>query len=492
MALSSEDYEAFGVASERFCNEKDFNFPQTEALMAAVFGADRTSPAAKGWAAYWSALGAAEEAGTELPPFPLMDGSSPDVEMADGTAASGSQPVLSNTVLTSAKEDRERERAERKKNGNQHGKGKKKTGRTPSDLMASVFIERQVMNSKNEMKAMYHCIGCDREVRNNTQARNAPHMLRCKLLQREFPAAWKELKNSIAPSAEQVASGDAPAPARRSKKRKLENPAEGRAPVQGITTPSHAESSGSTPTAQHTLDDTWGASSITATRQSIIDYLLLRLIVCCALAFSLCDNGFFIDFCNALCPSYSVPDRSNFIGLRKTLLGTFIHLTLSYDGWSSRKNDEIYTIHVSTPTRMSYMVAGIILTGLSTTGETIFENLKNVLLFYAAVRFSMVVSDTTGNVKKCRALICTLYPWILNCPDPCHQLNLLAKDIIVGLTASARFHFNELVHETDDEYTSAGSALYYTFHTGRGSGSLLVLNVGLVYNDRELQKSDGS
>ncbi|KAJ6632329.1 hypothetical protein B0H10DRAFT_1769672, partial [Mycena sp. CBHHK59/15] len=51
--------------------------------------------------------------------------------------------------------------------------------------------------------------------------------------------------------------------------------------------------------------------------------------------------------------------------------------------------------------------------------------------------FSMVVSDTTGNVKKCRALICTLYPWILNCPDPCHQLNLLAKDIIVMKTISS-------------------------------------------------------
>ncbi|KAJ6526467.1 hypothetical protein B0H10DRAFT_2249200 [Mycena sp. CBHHK59/15] len=121
--------------------------------------------------------------------------------------------------------------------------------------------------------------------------------------------------------------------------------------------------------AQHTLDDTWGASSITATRQS--NYLLLRLIVCCALAFSLWDNGVFIDFCNALCPSYSVPDRSNFIGYNlfketenamaqlKTLLETFIHLTLSYDGWSSRKNDEIYTVHVSMPTRMSYMVAGV-------------------------------------------------------------------------------------------------------------------------------------
>ncbi|KAJ7281114.1 hypothetical protein C8J57DRAFT_1057788, partial [Mycena rebaudengoi] len=46
--------------------------------------------------------------------------------------------------------------------------------------------------------------------------------------------------------------------------------------------------------------------------------------------------------------------------------------------------------------------------------------------------FSMIVSDTTGNVKKCRELICKAFPWILNCPDPCHQLNLLAKDIMVG------------------------------------------------------------
>ncbi|KAF8175184.1 hypothetical protein K438DRAFT_1608628, partial [Mycena galopus ATCC 62051] len=51
--------------------------------------------------------------------------------------------------------------------------------------------------------------------------------------------------------------------------------------------------------------------------------------------------------------------------------------------------------------------------------------------------FSMVVSDTTGNVKKCRALICDIFPWILNCPDPCHQLNLLAKDIIIMKIISA-------------------------------------------------------
>ncbi|KAJ6613173.1 hypothetical protein B0H10DRAFT_1806083, partial [Mycena sp. CBHHK59/15] len=46
--------------------------------------------------------------------------------------------------------------------------------------------------------------------------------------------------------------------------------------------------------------------------------------------------------------------------------------------------------------------------------------------------FSLVVSDTTKNIKKCHALICKKFPWILNCPDPCHQLNLLAKDLVLG------------------------------------------------------------
>lgn len=49
-----------------------------------------------------------------------------------------------------------------------------------------------------------------------------------------------------------------------------------------------------------------------------------------------------------------------------------------------------------------------------------------------ATQISIVVSDTTGNVKKCRAMICKRWPWILNCPDPCHQLNLMMKDIMVG------------------------------------------------------------
>ncbi|KAJ3832016.1 hypothetical protein F5878DRAFT_548770, partial [Lentinula raphanica] len=45
--------------------------------------------------------------------------------------------------------------------------------------------------------------------------------------------------------------------------------------------------------------------------------------------------------------------------------------------------------------------------------------------------FSMIVSDTTDNVKKCRQLICNQWPWVLNCPDPCHQLNLMMKDLLI-------------------------------------------------------------
>jgi hypothetical protein len=60
------------------------------------------------------------------------------------------------------------------------------------------------------------------------------------------------------------------------------------------------------------------------------------------------------------------------------------------------------------------------------------SQLLQVILRFVAHRFSIIVSDTTGNVKKCRRLICANWPWILNCPDPCHQLNLMMKDIILG------------------------------------------------------------
>ncbi|KAJ3982258.1 hypothetical protein F5890DRAFT_1444888, partial [Lentinula detonsa] len=72
------------------------------------------------------------------------------------------------------------------------------------------------------------------------------------------------------------------------------------------------------------------------------------------------------------------------------------------------------------------------MTGQSTAAESLFSLIGEIIMRYTAYRFSMIVSDTTGNVKKCRKFICEKWPWILNCPDPCHQLNLMMKDVILG------------------------------------------------------------
>jgi len=166
---------------------------------------------------------------------------------------------------------------------------------------------------------------------------------------------------------------------------------------------------------------------------------------------------------NARLPSYACPDRSAFFtkhivaeaaSLAKDLekhLTKFEHNTVSYDGWSSKGRAEIYTVHITTPwPRQSYLVEGLQLTGKSTDAETLFAGItavsfvsrltsdtvvlkpQQIIIRFVAWRISIVVSDTTGNVKKCRAMICKKWPWILNCPDPCHQLNLMMKDIMLG------------------------------------------------------------
>jgi hypothetical protein len=94
------------------------------------------------------------------------------------------------------------------------------------------------------------------------------------------------------------------------------------------------------------------------------------------------------------CPAYAVPDRSHFFSVHlaaeaaaaatklTTYLLGFIHLTLSFDGWSSKGHDEIYTVHITTPLRRSFLIDGLILTGLSTAGQILFEFLSRVCFLF--------------------------------------------------------------------------------------------------------------
>ncbi|KZP02060.1 hypothetical protein FIBSPDRAFT_970560 [Athelia psychrophila] len=108
------------------------------------------------------------------------------------------------------------------------------------------------------------------------------------------------------------------------------------------------------------------------------------------------------------------------------------HLTLSFDGWSSKNHDKIYTALVTTPQHHSFLFDYLILTSLATIADSLCEDLSKIITRLSAEAFSMIVSDTTGNVKKCRCLICKLWGWILDCPDPAHRLDLMVEDIIAG------------------------------------------------------------
>ena len=56
----------------------------------------------------------------------------------------------------------------------------------------------------------------------------------------------------------------------------------------------HVPASFSSSTQQLTIEKNWGVSKITPKWQANIDFYLLWFIVCCFVAFSLLDSGFFI------------------------------------------------------------------------------------------------------------------------------------------------------------------------------------------------------
>ncbi|KAF7980497.1 hypothetical protein HWV62_37998 [Athelia sp. TMB] len=479
--ISITDLLVLEDARHQFLSNDDYGAVELEEAMADVFGTDRSTQDAREWQQHWRDLEIYEEEnrsdpGQSVPPQRprhSTDAADDDLGLMDvDTSSVGSNPPssagsnppsprqLSTQLLQESETARAAERQQRRLNGNITPRRALKTGSKFDPICASLVIEVVEPNFKNVNTTYFYCIACDERRANNSRKRALPHVQKCKTLARDWPitfaAAMKELAGM---SVESVMTGQSEAPPVRGRvKRKAYDEDYGRVPVSFSAPVSQqsAESQPSTSTAdssatepsppiQTTLESSWGdTSTLTAVRQALLDHLLLRFIVCCAISFAILDNGFFFDFVTALCPAYSVPDRSNFVSLHlaaeveslagKLLayLATFIHLTLSFDGWSSKGHNEIYTAHVTTPGRRSFLVDGLILDGISPTGQNLFTLLSTVIIRFMAESFSLVVSDTTGNVKKCRRLICEKWPWILNCPDPCHQLNLMMKDIMVG------------------------------------------------------------
>ncbi|KAK6984375.1 hypothetical protein R3P38DRAFT_3231852 [Favolaschia claudopus] len=363
MGLSNEEYNALCSGSDKFFTISSYGFDDVKAVMQLVFGSDRSSDHALAWTSYWERVfPLAEQLDCDepytAPDVPPQFGSD-DVTMTD--AAPSGTPVLSISL------DGQADRQE-----------VKKLGKSFDTLVAALVIERSEKNSVGDLKPIYHCLGCDNSWRNNSRTRCGPHLIACPKLQRDFPDAWEAFRDSFSnASASNVLTGKAVAPPVREKSRKAEDPNHDRVAIPGIATASTKAAP-----VQRTLGASWGSTEkMTAPRQR-----LLFLIT---------------DFHRLFCSSYSVPDRSSFVTSRlaiettyameqlQAMVQSFIHLTLSFDGWSSRRKDEIYTTHVTTPACLSYLVAGIILTGISATGDKICEELTKVILFYSSIPQSL-------------------------------------------------------------------------------------------------------
>lgn len=120
-----------------------------------------------------------------------------------------------------------------------------------------------------------------------------------------------------------------------------------------------------------------------------IELIMFRMFICCALPWALLSSEFFVAFVFALAPAFVVPDRSSFFpkhlaqevtawseGFKQFLDGK-IHLTLSFDGWSTRARDELYTFHTTTPKRRSFFTEGHVFKGQSVTGDNLLKVIFN-------------------------------------------------------------------------------------------------------------------
>lgn len=97
----------------------------------------------------------------------------------DNNQTSLAPAQLSNTLLQAGKAKRQVEREERSRNGNIVPRAQHKVGKKLDSLTHKLVIERCGVNANGESCAVYYCIGCDENSRNNARARSLTHAYKC-------------------------------------------------------------------------------------------------------------------------------------------------------------------------------------------------------------------------------------------------------------------------------------------------------------------------
>ncbi|CAK5284615.1 unnamed protein product [Mycena citricolor] len=328
---------------------------------------------------------------------------------------------------------------------------KKRAGAPRDTLVDDLVIEEVEILDNGKKKTWTYCIACDDDptpFRNPGRSRK--HALDCKMLSKLFPKLYQRVCEDNASRAK----GNLPS-VRTKKKQAAASPVTAATPMEldldseisaDEDEPSNdnatPESSGSAESKKGTIMEYFEPVKMTPARQAAIDLALFQLVICAALPFSFVENPWLINLLSVLVPNYITPERSAFftrqiteqisafnVTLKAFLLNRF-YLTLSLDGWSSRRQDEIYTFHTTLPSRRSIFTLGHVFNGVAVTAEALLAVAKEkILKIYGAASYSAVVGDGGSNVRVMRRLIAAAFPWILNIYDPSHLLNLFLKDI---------------------------------------------------------------
>ncbi|KAG6889030.1 hypothetical protein C0992_006653 [Termitomyces sp. T32_za158] len=296
-------------------------------------------------------------------------------------------------------------------------------GRSRIELLDDLVITCQEPKSSSnpDLQVVSYCVACDKRTVGRDFKRALDHAgTKCETLRKQWPQLYQRTKNSLVQRSVSNAL-------EKGNTKNLSN-------VRKLDTEIPLQRQGS-------LLEHFNTAKISQQQQAYLDLILFKFFICCAIPFSVLDDRFFRDLLTGLAMNYVVPERTTFFTrhiaqesavLRiklKEYLSNQIHLTLSFDGWSTRAKDEIYTFHATTQTRRSFFVEGHVFKGVSVTGRALQDVGNSILMAFDPKKFSAVAGDGGANVRVGKREINELYPWILTIYDPCHNLNLFLKDV---------------------------------------------------------------
>ncbi|KAJ7887645.1 hypothetical protein B0H14DRAFT_3430678 [Mycena olivaceomarginata] len=224
-----------------------------------------------------------------------------------------------------------------------------RVGRKYNKLVDDLIIEEEILNkdpnTKLKTTIIVYCIACNQDTKFHNPNHIKEHVLSCKNLAELFPS----LLTKVIKECGEHGKGTG---------KLLPNNEAG---LHIEVDHPEVNTAGSASTSGPGIAEYYTPVKMTPARQAALDLALFQLVICAALPFSFVGNPWLINFLLIAVPNYITPERTAFfihhiteqlaafLAALKIFLQSRFHLTLLFDGWSSRAKDKIYTFHTTLP-----------------------------------------------------------------------------------------------------------------------------------------------